>query len=67
MTSVTTIMALFQVLTMPDGSELTPKTVNDWFNLNARKTLKGLGEPGVCLWGRGLDSRRINYRAKWRR
>ncbi len=41
MTSVTTVMALFNILTMPDGSDLTPKTVNDWFNQNARKTSRG--------------------------
>lgn len=41
MTSVATIMALFNILTMPDGSELTPKTVNDWFNADARKTARG--------------------------
>jgi hypothetical protein len=41
MTSVTTIMGLFEILTMPDGQALTPKTVNDWFNLEARKTPRG--------------------------
>ncbi len=41
MTSVATVMALFQDLTMPDGSDLTPQTVNAWFNENARKTSKG--------------------------
>lgn len=41
MTSVATIMAVFNILTMPDGSELTPKTVNEWFNSDARKTSRG--------------------------
>lgn len=41
MTSVTTIMALFNIVTMPDGSELTPETVNAWFNSEARKTARG--------------------------
>lgn len=41
MTSVTTIMALFNILTMPDGSELTPQAVNAWFNGDARKTSRG--------------------------
>lgn len=41
MTSVATIMAVFQILTMPDGSELTPETVNAWFNTDARKTSRG--------------------------
>ncbi|MEO8541031.1 MAG: FHA domain-containing protein [bacterium] len=41
MTSVATIMAIFNILTMPDGSELTPRTVNEWFNSEARKTSRG--------------------------
>lgn len=41
MTSVATIMAIFNILTMPDGSELTPETVNAWFNEEARKTSRG--------------------------
>ena len=41
MTSVTTVMALYNILTMPDGSDLTPQSVNDWFNGNARKTSRG--------------------------
>jgi hypothetical protein len=41
MTSVTTIMAIFNILTMPDGSELTPEAVNAWFNNEARKTSRG--------------------------
>ncbi len=41
MTSVATIMAIFNILTMPDGSELTPQTVNAWFNQEARKTSRG--------------------------
>lgn len=41
MTSVATIMAVFNILTMPDGSELTPRTVNEWFNSEARKTSRG--------------------------
>ena len=41
MTSVTTVMAIFNIVTMPDGSELTPETVNAWFNAEARKTPRG--------------------------
>lgn len=41
MTSVATIMALFQIVAMPDGSELTPESVNAWFNGEARKTSRG--------------------------
>ncbi|MEO9256397.1 MAG: FHA domain-containing protein, partial [Tepidiformaceae bacterium] len=41
MTSVATVMALFQDIAMPDGTDLTPKALNDWFNLQAVKTSKG--------------------------
>ena len=41
MTSVATVMALFQDVTMPDGTELNPQALNTWFNLQARKTAKG--------------------------
>ncbi len=41
MTSVTTVMAIFNIVTMPDGSELTPEAVNAWFNEEARKTNRG--------------------------
>lgn len=40
-TSVASVMAVFQLLTMPDGADLNPKTMNDWFNLDARTTSKG--------------------------
>lgn len=41
LTSVATVMALFSLLTMPDGGELTPATVNAWFNTQATKTNRG--------------------------
>ncbi|MEO6397314.1 MAG: FHA domain-containing protein, partial [Tepidiformaceae bacterium] len=41
MTSVTTTMALFGLLTMPDGSPLTPQAMNNWFNEEAQKTSRG--------------------------
>ncbi|MCC7366416.1 MAG: FHA domain-containing protein [Dehalococcoidia bacterium] len=41
MTSVATVLALFEIVTMPDGSELSPETVNAWFNGQARKTDRG--------------------------
>ncbi|MEO9256494.1 MAG: hypothetical protein ABI305_13215, partial [Tepidiformaceae bacterium] len=41
MTSVTTVMALYDILKMPDGSDLTPETVNAWFDGNATKTARG--------------------------
>ena len=41
LTSVATVMALFNLLTMPDGGELTPASVNAWFNTQATKTNHG--------------------------
>lgn len=41
MTSVASVMAVFEMLTMPDGSDLSPQTLNAWFNLDARKTARG--------------------------
>ncbi|MGH2634044.1 MAG: FHA domain-containing protein, partial [Tepidiformaceae bacterium] len=41
MTSVTTMLALFNLVVMPDGSPLDPQTVNNWFNLNATQTARG--------------------------
>jgi hypothetical protein len=49
MTSVATIMAIFNIVTMPDGSELTPKTVNDWFNQDAVKTSRGWVSQGYVF------------------
>jgi len=41
MTSVTTMLALFNLVVMPDGTPLDPQTVNNWFNLNATQTARG--------------------------
>ena len=41
MTSVSVMLALYGLLDMPDGQPLSPKTLNDWFNSNARKTDRG--------------------------
>ncbi|MGE5596913.1 MAG: FHA domain-containing protein [Hyphomicrobiales bacterium] len=41
MTSVATVMALFELVTMPDGEELTPQTLNEWLNGDAEKTPRG--------------------------
>ena len=41
LTSVATVMALFNLLAMPDGAELTPASVNAWFNTQATKTNHG--------------------------
>ncbi len=49
MTSVATIMAIFNIVTMPDGAELTPETVNAWFNAQARKTPRGWVSEGYVF------------------
>jgi len=41
MTSVSVMLALYGLLDMPDGQPLSPKTLNDWFNSDARKTDRG--------------------------
>ena len=41
MTSVATVLTLYQLLTMPDGTSLNAKTLNDWFNRDATRTSRG--------------------------
>ncbi len=41
MTSVATVMSLFQVATMPDGQALTPEQLNSWMNIGAQRTGRG--------------------------
>ena len=41
MTSVSVMLALYDILQMPDGAALTPQSLNDWFNGNARDTDRG--------------------------
>jgi len=41
MTSVATVMELFQVMTTPDGTDLNPSTLNAWFNQGAKLTSAG--------------------------
>jgi len=41
MTSVATILALFQMMTTPDGKELNPSSLNSWFNEGAVFTGSG--------------------------
>src|SRR6185437_2782855 len=40
-TSLATVMNLFQLTVMPDGSDLTPKSLNTWANLQSTKGSKG--------------------------
>ncbi len=48
MTSVATVLQLFQVLSTPDGSELTPSTMNAWFNQGAKLTASGWVSEGYA-------------------
>ncbi|MEO8540740.1 MAG: FHA domain-containing protein, partial [bacterium] len=41
MTSVSVMLALYDLLQMPDGTPLSPKALNDWFNGSARQTDRG--------------------------
>lgn len=41
MTSVAVMLALYNVLTLPDGQPLTPQSLNAWFNGEARRTERG--------------------------
>lgn len=41
MTSVAVMLALYNVLTLPDGQPLTPESLNAWFNGDARRTDRG--------------------------
>jgi hypothetical protein len=41
MTSVATVLSLFQLLTTPEGSELNPASLNGWFNKGAKQTSAG--------------------------
>ncbi|WP_343396466.1 Ig-like domain repeat protein [Candidatus Amarobacter glycogenicus] len=41
MTSVSVMLALYDILQMPGGEPLSPKALNDWFNGAARQTDRG--------------------------
>lgn len=41
MTSLTNVLALFGLLVLPDGQPVNPKTVNDYFNQDARRLAGG--------------------------
>lgn len=41
MTSVAVMLALYNVVTLPDGQPLTPQSLNAWFNGEARRTERG--------------------------
>ncbi len=41
MTSVAVMLALYNVITLPDGQPLTPQSLNAWFNGEARRTDRG--------------------------
>ncbi len=41
MTSVAVMLALYNVVKLPDGQPLTPQSLNAWFNGDARRTERG--------------------------
>ena len=48
MTSVATVLALFDVLRTPGGEELNPQTLNDWLNQGAQLTNGGWVSQGYA-------------------
>lgn len=48
MTSVATVLALFNVLATPDGADLNPSTLNQWFDKDARLTSGGWVSQGYA-------------------
>ena len=48
MTSVATVLALFDVLTTPGGGELNPQTLNEWLNQDAQLTNGGWVSQGYA-------------------
>ena len=49
MTSVATVMHLFEVVTTPGEDPLTPSTLNAWFNQNAQLTSEGWVSAGYVF------------------
>ncbi|MEZ4492828.1 MAG: FHA domain-containing protein [Dehalococcoidia bacterium] len=41
LTTVATVMAMYELLELPDGTELTPESLNAWFNADATRTASG--------------------------
>ncbi|HWO72935.1 MAG TPA: FG-GAP-like repeat-containing protein [Dehalococcoidia bacterium] len=48
MTSVATVMALLKVVSTPEGAELNPRTLNNWFNQGATLTKSGWVSQGYA-------------------
>jgi hypothetical protein len=49
MTSVATVLQLFQVVSTPDGDDLSPSSLNDWFNQGAQLTNAGWSSQGFVF------------------
>lgn len=49
MTSLTNVLRAFDILKMPDGSDLTPEAVNDYFNRGATRVSGGWVSKGYYL------------------
>ena len=59
MTSVATVLALFDVLTTPDGKDLNPETFNEWLNRGAELTSGGWVSQGYaygCVMWTAINS-----------
>ena len=54
MTSLTNVLRVFDILKMPDGSDVTPQAVNDYFNRGAVRVSGGWASKGYyqnnVLW-----------------
>ena len=49
MTSVATVLQLFQIVSTPEGDDLSPATLNDWFNQGAQLTNAGWSSQGFVF------------------
>lgn len=62
MTSVATVLSLFQVLSTPDGNGLSPSTLNAWFNGGAKLTNAGWASQGY-IYGNVVWSAVNNFKS----
>ncbi|MGE0059427.1 MAG: C39 family peptidase [Dehalococcoidia bacterium] len=62
MTSVATVLSLFNILTTPNGKELNPSTMNAWFNEGAKLTADGWVSQGY-VYGSVVWAAANNFKA----
>jgi pSer/pThr/pTyr-binding forkhead associated (FHA) protein len=41
LTSVATVLAMYELMELPDGTDMSPQTLNEWFNAEAERTASG--------------------------